>query len=198
MPTTILLLISAYLLGSIPFGVIIAKLRGVDLQQVGSGNTGATNVFRALGLPAAVFVFFLDGLKGYLACWLLQVFTEGNPWFIAGAAVCVMVGHTYSIFLKGKGGKGAATGVGILLQIAPGIGVIAVILTVTLIFLTRYVSVTSLVIAAVLPILFYTMDKPLAYLVLSVFGGLFVWLKHIPNIKRLLAGTENKVGCKQP
>ena len=190
--TIIILLIAAYILGSIPFGLLIAKLKGIDIRQHGSGNIGATNVYRTLGPAYGIVVFALDMLKGTLPVILASHFTQ-NYWLIIAAGGAAAVGHMLPIFLKFKGGKGAATGLGVLLGIAPDIFLLAVILAFLVIYLTKYVSIGSISTAVLVTTSLYLLNRPLPYTIVA--GGITVLLiiRHIPNIKRLLNGTENKI-----
>ncbi|MFH1428914.1 MAG: glycerol-3-phosphate 1-O-acyltransferase PlsY [Candidatus Margulisiibacteriota bacterium] len=188
-----LLLLCAYVLGSIPFGVIVARLKGVDIQKVGSGNTGATNIYRNLGVVPGAIVFIADMIKGYAACWLVGFFLPGSYWPITLAGLLVIFGHNVSIFLKGKGGKGASTGVGVLLFISPLITAIIFVVVIIIIKTTRYVSVATLTAATIMPIIFIITAQPAAYLCLVLLSMVLIWYKHIPNIKRLVDGTENKI-----
>lgn len=191
----------AYLLGAIPFGFLVARARGVDIRTVGSGNIGATNVFRALGKAWGLLVFVCDVLKGFIPTtvfpWLAGTFWnyEGGeflPLVCAGAAIC---GHNWPVYLRFKGGKGVATSVGALIGLAPEAAAVG-LLAWTLIFLaTRYVSVASIgaaMIAAVAGWFFCASGSILLPAVLTVFCGLVVW-RHKRNIQRLLNGTENRV-----
>lgn len=195
----------AYLLGAIPFGFLIARARGVDIRTVGSGNIGATNVFRALGKTWGLLVFVCDVLKGFIPTtvfpWLAGTFWnyEGDELLslvYAGAAIC---GHNWPIYLGFKGGKGVATSVGALIGLAPEAAAIG-LLTWALIFLaTRYVSVASIgaaLIAAGAVWFFYASGSILLPAVLTIFCGLVVW-RHKRNIQRLLNGTENRVEFKR-
>jgi glycerol-3-phosphate acyltransferase PlsY len=142
---------------------------------------------------AGFLVFVLDFAKGYLACALLFYTSAGQAWLVAGAALLAILGHNVSIFLKGRGGKGSAIGVGILWFISPWAALIATLLVALLIFLSGFVSVASLVASALIPILFYWWQLPLPYLLLSLLAFAIIWLKHIANIKRLLKGEENPI-----
>jgi glycerol-3-phosphate acyltransferase PlsY len=192
-----LVLLLAYLIGAIPFGVIAAKICGVDIFEVGSGSTGATNVIRACGKTWGFSVLALDLLKGALATYLGIKFFAGNEWLIVTCAILAMIGHSYSIFIGFKGGKAAATGIGVLLalnwQIFLVVGVLVIIIRQT----TGYQSLASIIPALVAPIIFYFAKQPTAYTILVIVGAVFVWLKHIPNIKRLLNGTESKIVKKK-
>lgn len=191
----------AYLLGAIPFGFLVARARGVDIRTVGSGNIGATNVFRALGKAWGLLVFVCDVLKGFIPTtvfpWLAGTLWnyEGGallPLVCAGAAIC---GHNWPVYLRFKGGKGVATSVGAMIGLAPQAAAVG-LLSWALIFLaTRYVSVASIgaaMIVAVAVWFFCAAGSILLPAVLTVFCGLVVW-RHKRNIQRLLNGTENRV-----
>jgi glycerol-3-phosphate acyltransferase PlsY len=188
----IVLLVVAYLLGSIPFGVVVGKLfYGVDVREHGSGNVGTTNVFRVLGKKAGAVVMVCDILKGYLpAAIAAALFTPWAAIFIAAAPV---VGHMYSIFLKGKGGKGIATGAGVVLALVPLAFAIIFTTWLVLIVVTRYVSVASLTAAVLVPVLTFLFHEPLPYKIAGVLVAILVWWAHRGNISRLLAGEENRV-----
>jgi glycerol-3-phosphate acyltransferase PlsY len=188
----VVLFFVAYLLGSIPFGVVIGKLfYGVDVREHGSGNVGTTNVFRVLGKKAGAVVMVCDILKGYLpAAIAAALFTPWAAIFIAAAPV---VGHMYSIFLKGKGGKGIATGAGVVLALVPLAFAIIFTTWLVLIVVTRYVSVASLTAAVLVPVLTFLFDEPLPYKIAGVLVAILVWWAHRGNIGRLLAGEENRV-----
>jgi glycerol-3-phosphate acyltransferase PlsY len=185
--------ISSYLLGSIPFGVIVARFCKVDIQKVGSGNIGATNVFRSLGPTAGVLVFMLDLLKGAAATWLALYYLTDPLWIIIAGGFAV-VGHTFPVFLKFKGGRGSATGLGILLAIAPEAFAGAFLLVVIIIAATRYVSLASISVPPLVTIYMFAAHKPLPYSIATLLITMLIIYKHIPNIQRLLSGTERKVG----
>ena len=189
-------LVLAYFLGAIPFGIIVARAYGVDILTKGSGNSGATNVFRAVGALPGAIVFFADMFKGFFACIIASSLANGNPWIIAGAALLAILGHNYSIYIKGKGGKGAATGVGVLLFISWQITICLILLVVVIVGITRYVSLATLINATITPLAFILTKQPAPYIGLSLLVCLFIWIKHIPNVKRLIKGTENKIGTK--
>src|SRR4030095_3539302 len=148
-------LILAYLLGSIPFGYLIVKLKsGSDIRQVGSGGTGATNVSRKAGKSAGVVTLALDALKGTLAVLAARWLTgeSGTSWIVAGAAVLAVVGHCFPVWLKFKAGKGVATGLGVFLAIVPWAVLAAFALFVLIVWRTRYVSLGSICAAAFVPV----------------------------------------------
>jgi glycerol-3-phosphate acyltransferase PlsY len=182
----------AYLVGAIPFGLIVGKVfYGVDVRQHGSGNVGSTNVFRVLGKRAGVAVMALDILKGYVPAALAAALF--HPWYAIFIAAAPVVGHIYSVFLKGSGGKGVATGAGVVLALVPLAFVICFINWITLIIVTRYVSVASLTVACLVPVLVILLDVPLPYQIAGVLVAMIVWWAHRGNIRRLLDGTESRV-----
>jgi len=191
----ICLVVLAYLSGSIPFGYLIPKIWHLDIRQHGSGNIGATNVFRTLGPTAGTIVFVLDMLKGTipvaLANWLL-----GNPWLVIFVVAAAILGHTYSIFMGFKGGRGVATGVGCLLGLAPDIFIMALIIAFLIIAVTRYVSVASMITPVLVTLAFISFGRPLPYAFIAGLVSILILIRHIPNIKRLRAGTELKIGLK--
>jgi glycerol-3-phosphate acyltransferase PlsY len=187
-----LLLTLAYVLGAIPFSVIVAKLKGVDLRQVGSGNLGATNVYRALGLPYAILVFLLDAGKGALVVWLtIQSFASPLLFVIIGFTA--VIGHTYSLFLGFKGGKGVATAAGVFAVLAPQPLFMSLFVVMVVIFVTRMVSVGTLVGCFLLPLLMHLSDTSsvIFYAILPI--SLFIIVNHRSNIVRIIKGTENKI-----
>ena len=188
-------LLLAYLMGSIPFGVVIGKLfYHVDVRQHGSGNVGTTNVFRVLGKKAGVAVLVCDMLKGFIPAFTAAYFLrETDPWLVIVIAAAPVVGHMYSVFLKGSGGKGVATGAGVVLALVPlAFGIIAVV-WVLLILVTRYVSLASLVATLLVPVFVFALGDPLPYLIASLLVTVGIFWAHRGNIRRLLNGTENRV-----
>ncbi|MEL6326720.1 MAG: glycerol-3-phosphate 1-O-acyltransferase PlsY [Cyanobacteria bacterium J06626_23] len=200
-------LLVGYLLGSIPTGYVVAKLaKGIDIRQHGSGNPGATNVFRTVGKRAGITVLVIDLIKGLsavlLAVPLLQTLTELFPlsmtptiaaWAATLAGLGALVGHSRSVWLGFTGGKSAATGLGVLLALAwpVGLGVALVFgLTFTL---SRIVSLGSILAALSAPALMLFLHQPLPFCLLAVSGGIYVVLRHRSNIARLFAGTEPRL-----
>lgn len=186
------LLLLAYLAGSIHFGLIIGKsVYGIDIREHGSGNIGTTNVFRVLGKKAGVVVLILDMLKGFIpaliAVWLY------DPWPAIFIAAAPEVGHMFSIFLKGSGGKGVATGAGITLALLPQIFLIVLLVWIAVFLITRYVSLASLTASVVLAILTFVLSEPTPYRIASILVMLVVFWAHRSNIKRLRDHTEHRV-----
>jgi len=187
-----ILFVLAYLVGSIPFGLVVGKVfYGVDVRQQGSGNVGTTNVFRVLGKKAGTAVMICDILKGYIPAAIAAALFD--PWFAIFIAAAPVVGHIYSIFLKGRGGKGIATGAGVVLALVPLAFAIIFTTWLVLIVLTRYVSVASLVAALMVPVLTIAFREPLPYEIAGVLVAILVWWAHRGNIQRLLAGEESRV-----
>lgn len=191
-----LIALGAFLLGSIPTGYLVARSRGVDIRQHGSGNIGATNVFRTLGKPLGIFVFVVDALKGFAAVWLAQHFLPGD-WSGIIAAVAVIAGHNYTPWLGFKGGKGIATSAGVLLALMPLAVLCIAIVWFAVFFATRYVSLASICASAALPLsvtaLWWTGlggNAPLLGFAILI-SALAIW-RHRSNIQRLRNGTESR------
>ena len=191
-----------YLLGSIPFGVLVARKYGVDIYKVGSGNPGATNILREIGKPAGYLVFFLDFLKGLVATiwFLLPIFSfSGDLTLSLWGLPAAVLGHTFPLFAKFRGGKGVATAMGGLLGVMPECLIIGLVCWVVIFFSTRYVAVASIGFGVSLPVCcivsFWFSESSsgqmgkifLAFLVM----GWIVW-RHRENLARLKAGTENR------
>lgn len=191
----------AYLLGSIPFGLILVRVvRGEDVRLTGSGNIGATNVARSGGAALGVTTLVLDALKGYLSVAIAAVVSRRNGMDFetaaTSAALCAILGHVFPVWLKFRGGKGVATAVGAFLGLAPRavLVVFAIFLVIVLIF--RYVSLGSVVASAVFPVLaffLYRGRSSPAGLAVMLGASLLIILKHKANIRRLLNGTENRL-----
>ncbi|MFH0887375.1 MAG: glycerol-3-phosphate 1-O-acyltransferase PlsY [bacterium] len=193
--TVILIFLASYLLGSIPFGLIAGYFYKVDIRKKGSGNIGATNVLRILGAFPAAIVFSADMLKG-TASVLLAIHYIHEPWINISAGICALIGHSFSIFLKGKGGKGAATGLGIILGLAPNLFLYTLLIFIGILATSKYVSLSTLASASSLLFLMIITQKPLPYSLISGLGAVIIFIRHLSNIQRLLAGTEAKIGEK--
>ena len=188
----ILILTLAYLLGSIPFSLIIARLlKGIDIRNHGSGNIGATNVLRTVGKREAALALIADILKGALPV-LLAVFILEGVW-ITATAVLVVLGHVFPIFASFKGGKGVATSLGALIVIIPEGVIISLILWFLVLAVFRYASLASILAAIALPAICWGLTSPLAYTAAASINAVIIILRHTENIKRLIAGTESKV-----
>ena len=188
-----LVIAGGYLIGSIPFGYLIAKIRHVDILRQGSGNIGAANIFRTLGPTLGVCVFALDLAKGAIPVYLAQQVTQDH-WLILSTGLAAIFGHAFSVFLRFKGGRGSATGLGILLGIAPDIFLAAFLLVIIIILLTRYVSLASIIVPPLVAVAFLVLKRPLPYTLFCILVSTLIIFRHLPNIKRLRAGTEPKIG----
>ncbi len=197
-PNTPLLLAAAYLLGSIPFGLILAKLfAGSDIRKSGSGNIGATNVARVAGPGAGILTLALDAAKGSAAVWLAGRFTEQSSTVMTLAGIIALLGHCFPIWLKFKGGKGVATALGVFLILAPLAALASLFIFILVSAAWRYVSLGSVSAAASMPLLMYFLWAPGHAPPLVVdFGTLFavalVIFKHDANLQRLIDGEEPK------
>ena len=187
------MILFAFLLGSIPFGVVVAKVYGVNLKKVGSGNIGATNVLRAMGKGPALLTLVGDVLKGSLAVVVGRYFLQ-SPSLEGIMGLSAIVGHNFSLFLRFRGGKGVATSIGVLLIYSPKVGVLTVILLFIVILVTRYSSLGAIVSFGALPFSIYVLDYTRGKLIISVLIALLLIFRHTDNIKRLLQGTEVKIG----
>jgi len=186
------MLLLAYLVGSIPFGLVVGKVfYHVDVREHGSGNVGTTNVFRVLGKKAGAVVLVCDMLKGFVPALIAAHFF--NPWLAIFIAAAPVVGHIYSVFLKGSGGKGVATGAGVVLALVPLAFGIILVVWVLLILTTRYVSLASLVATLLVPLFVFAFDDPLPYEIAALLATVVIFWAHRGNIRRLIAGNENRV-----
>jgi glycerol-3-phosphate acyltransferase PlsY len=190
----LLVVIIAYLSGSIPFGyLIVRKKLGADIRESGSGGTGATNVSRRAGKSAGIVTLVLDALKGSVAVLLAKTFAPDVDWLIAAAAIAAIVGHMFPVWLGFRGGKGVATGVGIFLILAPVAVLCAGIIFVIIVALTRYVSLGSIVAAATIPLFVWLQADSRPLLTAALVGALLIVFAHRGNIARLARGTESKI-----
>ncbi|HEV2437720.1 MAG TPA: glycerol-3-phosphate 1-O-acyltransferase PlsY [Verrucomicrobiae bacterium] len=213
----VIVAVTAYLLGSIPTGYLVARAKGIDIRTVGSGNIGATNAMRALGKPAGIFVLLVDALKGYAACYAgIIIYANFGPAseihsladlsaLIQQAQNCVIVaglfavlGHNFPCWLKFKGGKGIATSAGVYLALAPWALLIAAVVFLVALLATRYVSVGSISAAVALPAAVWILPphNPWLGIVTTVLGVMAIY-KHKGNLQRLAAGTESRLQFKK-
>ena len=192
--------ILAYLIGSIPTGYIIVKLKtGQDIRQVGSGSTGATNVKIVLGKKWFFIVMLLDALKGALPVLISKYFLSAgmllDPYgiYAVACAVFVIVGHSKPVFLGFKGGKSVASGVGTILALSPLAGLIIALIWGAVTYISRYVSLGSIVALVLSPFIMYFLNAPAAYVAYCALAAVYIVYLHRENIKRLIDGNENKV-----
>ena len=209
------LIVAVYLLGSIPFGLLIAKAHGIDLRGIGSGNIGATNVARALGKKWAYICFGLDCLKGLLPMLIAKAFLVDSPpavselWLWLAVGCAAILGHVFPVYIKFKGGKGVATSLGVILGLYPYYtmpGIIAFVIWAGVVLIWRYISLASIAAAAAFPFVLIIMILlrtnwsfvnlwPL--IIMAVALAILVVVRHVENIKRLLEGSEAKVMQKK-
>ncbi|HET6516030.1 MAG TPA: glycerol-3-phosphate 1-O-acyltransferase PlsY [Thermodesulfovibrionales bacterium] len=192
---SLLLIIVAYLLGSVPFGDVIARVKGIDLTKVGSGNIGATNVLRSVGRMAAILTLIGDIMKGSLAVAAAK-YLVNDPVVEGIVGLAAIVGHDFSIFLRLKGGKGVATSIGVLLVYSPKAAVFTILLWLTVVVISRYSSLGALVAFGLLPVAILVADPVRSKVIISVCIAVLVVLKHEANIRRLIKGIEPRVGEK--
>jgi glycerol-3-phosphate acyltransferase PlsY len=185
------LVIAAYLIGSIPTGLLLGKVFGVDIRTTGSGNIGATNVYRTLGRKVGVMTLVGDCLKGLIP--VLVAKQMGLPDLgIALVGLAAFLGHVYTVFLGFKGGKGVATALGVFLGLSPLAVLLTLAVFVLVLFKWRYVSLGSIVAAAAMPVFVAAIDRRLSIVVVTLLVAVLVIWKHRENIKRLRAGSESK------
>ena len=189
----LLVLAIAYLLGAIPFGYLLVKWKtGADVRAVGSGNIGATNVRRTAGRGAGIATLLLDIAKGYAAVSIAGRLTGGDWLWMSLAALAVMAGHAYPVFLRFQGGKAVASFVGAFLCLTPAALGVEIIIFVAVVIWTRHISMASIVGAATFPLAAYLVARaPLPAVLASVAAGTFIIYRHSSNIRRLRLGTEN-------
>ena len=185
--------LAAYLIGSIPFAQLLSKRRGIDLRRVGSGNVGATNVLRTLGVRPAVLAMMLDAVKGTLAVLVAQRLTNGVAAPVM-AGLASMIGHVYPVWLRFRGGKGVATAAGAFAVLAPVAAAVAAGAFLLTVALTRFISVGSMVAALTLAGWAIASDAPTIVGIGAAIGAALVLIGHRANVVRLVAGTERRVG----
>ena len=190
------LLICAYLIGSIPFGLLIGKTMGVDVRQAGSGNIGATNVHRLLGKKLGIFTLLADVAKAIVPMLFVRWFVAGHAdpaagdLWVALTGAGAFLGHLFPIYLQFRGGKGVATALGIFLVLEPWAVLFSLALFVLVVLWGGYVSLGSLMAAAFMPLWIWLLGGPALYIYLALFVGAFIWIKHHDNLGRLLRGEE--------
>ena len=208
-----MLLLLAYLLGSLPTGYLAGRLlQGIDIRDRGSGSTGATNVLRTLGKGPAIVVLLVDVLKGMLAILLVRGFygllpvdaiapetvdlALWMPWVATLAGIIALLGHSKSVWLGFTGGKSAATGLGVLFAMGWSVGLGSMTIFVLVVFLSRIVSLGSIAAAITAPVLMVATRQPLGFQLFAIAGGIYIIWRHQTNIQRLFAGTEPRIGQK--
>jgi len=192
-------LVVAYLIGGIPFGYVLVRLTtGKDVRAAGSGNIGATNVLRTTGRAAGVATLLLDVAKGYFAVWLASFWTHGDPLWMSLAALAVMAGHAFPVFLRFQGGKAVASFIGAFLYLTPLPLAAVLLLFVATVAVTKAISAGSIMAAGTFPLgVFMIQHPPMPVFVASLIAGGFIVYRHKANIQRLRAGTENRFQWKK-
>ena len=190
-----LLVILSYLLGSVPSGLIIGKVSGLDVRKAGSGNIGATNVARLLGKTGGLLTLVADMAKGLIPVLAVQQMGLGDP-IAALVGIAAFVGHLYPVFLNFKGGKGVATGFGVLLGLAPLAATILLVIFAAVAFSTRIVSLSSMVTAVAAPLLLWLFYYSPTYIMMATLMAIMIVFRHYANIQRLLNGTEPRFGTR--
>jgi acyl phosphate:glycerol-3-phosphate acyltransferase len=189
----LLAVVVAYLVGGIPFGYLLVRWKtGQDIREQGSGNIGATNVLRTTGRTVGFATLLLDVAKGVFAVWLADKLSDGSPVWMSLAALAVMAGHAYPVFLKFQGGKAVASFIGAFLYLMPVPMIAALVLFVIVVAATRQISMGSIVAAGTLPLAVWMIEHPPPIEVIAaVVAGVFIILRHRANIERIRSGTEN-------
>ena len=188
-------ILSSYLLGSIPFGFLLVKwVKGIDVRTQGSGNIGMTNVWRVAGAGWGIATLALDIGKAVLAIWISRLLTPGNDQIIVLSGLAVLLGNVFSVFLKFKGGKGIGVSVGVFFSLLPFESAVGTGLFILALLLTRMISVGSLLGVTAMGILTLYHQGLTSYSLLATFAALVIWWTHRENIKRIMSGTERKIG----
>ncbi len=194
-------LLAAYLLGAVPFALLLARTKGIDIRTVGSGNVGATNVFRGVSRPLGLLTFFLDALKGFVPAAVFPAVIASAagaapaPWLGLACGGAAVAGHAWPVYLRFRGGKGVATGAGMLLGVAPFAAGVGVLVWAAVFLASRYVSLASVAAAVAVPAAAWLARDargPLRASVLTLLGALIVW-RHRANLARLARGTESRL-----
>ncbi len=191
----VLLIVFAYLMGSVPSGYLLGKMSGIDVRSVGSGNIGATNVARALGKGRGALTLLADAVKGYLPV-LVALRLELGAAGTALVAIAAFLGHLYPLFLNFRGGKGVATALGALLALAPTATLVLIVVFGVAVLASRIVSLGAIAAAIAAPVVLWLFSQSLVFFAMGLFLGAMVILRHRGNIQRLLAGTEPRFGAR--
>lgn len=194
----LLVLIGAYLLGGIPFGFVLVKLTtGRDVRSSGSGNIGATNVLRTTGWTIAIVTLLLDIAKGYVAVWLMGFAGAGSPWWMSAAAIAVMAGHAYPVFLHFRGGKAVASFIGAFLYLTPIPLLAALVVFVIVVAASRYISLGSVIAAGTFPLgVWLILHPPVPVLLAALLAGGFIVYRHRANLERIRNQNEHVFSFK--
>ena len=196
--TVALLSLTAYLIGSVPTSYIMGRLHGIDLREHGSGNLGGTNAYRVMGATAGVPVVLIDATKGFVPAYFFPAWDGsaiGDLALLYGLAA--IAGHVWSIYMRFRGGKGVATGVGVLVALAPTSALIGLLVWIGVVAITRYVSVASISAATLVPLTAWLTDESRSTVLFSAAVAILVWWTHRGNLTRLARGQEHRFGRKR-
>ncbi len=196
--TVALLLLTAYLIGSVPTSYIMGRLHGIDLREHGSGNLGGTNAYRVMGATAGIPVVLIDATKGFVPAYFFPAWDGsaiGDLALLYGLAA--IAGHVWSIYMRFRGGKGVATGVGVLVALAPTSALIGLLVWIGVVAITRYVSVASISAATLVPLTAWLTDESRSTVLFSAAVAILVWWTHRGNLTRLARGQEHRFGRKR-
>ncbi len=193
---SVIFIVLAYLIGSIPVGVILGKMKGVDPRKTGSGNIGATNVMRAGGKALGIITLLGDAAKGFIPT-VAAILSGLDPLIIAIVGLAAFLGHIFPVFLKFKGGKGVATGLGVYIAIRPLVVLGAFIIFLLVFIVWRYISLASMIGAIIVPVALHLVHAPCEYVIMASVVAIIVLIRHKENISRLISGTENKLSFKK-
>ena len=189
----VLIILVGYLLGGVPSGLFVGRyFCNIDIRDFGSKNIGSTNMFRTLGPKPALIVLLADMLKGILAVGF-ALYINASEYALLLGGIMAIIGHNYPLFLGFKGGRGVATGLGVILVLVPKVTIIVFLVWLIIVLLTRYVSLGSIIAAFLVPILSWYFNYPTTFIGFGIIAAVFVILRHKENIKRLLSGNENKI-----
>lgn len=196
----LLIIFFSYIIGSIPSAYIIAKLtKNIDIREYGSGNVGATNVIRVVGKLQGIFVLLIDFLKGFISVYFISNLYLNETWIVeldvlkSVAALFVILGHVYTIFLGFKGGKGVATGAGAFIALSPYSALCSIVLFLVSLSITKVVSISSIIASFSLPIFLLLGKAPYQFIIIGFLASAIIIVKHVPNIKRITEGIEPKI-----
>jgi glycerol-3-phosphate acyltransferase PlsY len=193
--TVLLLVLAAYLMGSVPTSYLVGRLHGIDLREHGSGNLGGTNAYRVMGLGAGIPVVLVDVAKGFIPAYFFPSWdgsAVGDLALLYGLAA--ITGHVWSVFMRFRGGKGVATGAGVLVALAPTSALIGLLVWIGVVSITRYVSVASISAATLVPLSAWLTDEAASTVLFCAAIAVFVWWTHRDNLRKLARGQENRFG----
>lgn len=191
-------MVASYLFGGIPIGLLVGRAKGIeDIRQYGSGNIGASNVLRVIGIKAGLFVWVADALKGFLPVLVARSGAGLEGWTLGAVAVAAMVGHCFSPYLRLTGGRGVSTSLGAIIGLDWRVGIVCFSLWLVIVGLTRYISLASMIGCAAATPALYLLSSPVPHIAAAAAIALIVMIRHIPNIRRLLDGTERKIGHRE-